>query len=148
MKNLFEPETRKEVLERLEKITPEAKAHWGKMTVDQMLWHCNRTMSYAMGEYSVPYRGNFFMKLLFKKMILGKMEFPKGKSDTITEWRADDHYDIENEKKRIREYIDRYSKSKDKMEWPHSPLLGKYTGENWARIDYKHIDHHFKQFGV
>jgi hypothetical protein len=148
MKNLFEPEARKEVLKRLDKIAPDSKPKWGKMTADQMLWHVNRTMSYAMGEYPVPYRGNIFMKLFLKKMILGKMPFPKGKADAITEWKATGNYNIDEEKKRFKEYVDRYAQSSDKKVWPYSPLLGTFTGGNWARIDYKHIDHHFTQFGA
>jgi hypothetical protein len=148
MRNLFETEARKEVLERLEKITPDAQAKWGKMTVDQMIWHCNRTMSYAMGEYSIPYKGNVIMKMLFKPLALGKMQFPKARARTIEEWKAIGSYNFEMEKKRFKEYIDHYSKSHHKKQWPHSPLLGKFTGDNWARLEYKHIHHHFSQFGV
>ncbi len=148
LKNLFEPGSRNEVLERLEKVTPESKASFGKMSIDQMLWHVNRTMSYAMGEYSIPLRDSFINRLIFKPLVLGKAPFPKGKAATIPEFKAEGHYDMETEKKRFREYIDRYSKSTEKADWPASPLLGKFTGANWARLDYKHIDHHFKQFGA
>jgi hypothetical protein len=148
MRNLFEPDARKEVLERLDKITPDSKAKWGQMSVDQMLWHCNRTMSYSMGEYQIPFKGNIITKLVFKPMVLGKMQFPKGRARTIEEWKAIGNYHLEAEKKRFREYVERHGKSQHKIQWPHSPLLGKFTGENWARINYKHIDHHFTQFGA
>lgn len=148
MRNLFDAEARHEILERLNKITPDAKARWGKMTVDQMLWHVNRTMSYSMGEYAIPYKGNMLTKLVIKPLALGKMEFPKGKTRTIEEWKAIGNYHLDMEKKRFREYVEQHGKSAHKTQWPHSPLLGKFTGENWARLNYKHIDHHFAQFGA
>ena len=30
---------------------------------------------------------------------------------------------------------------------PH-PFFGRLTPNEWARLEYLHIDHHFKQFGV
>ncbi|HXB41633.1 MAG TPA: DUF1569 domain-containing protein [Bacteroidia bacterium] len=147
MRNLFESEARTEVLSRLEKINTQSQRQWGEMSVDQMLWHLNRFMSYAFGEFTVPFRGNWFLKTFVKPLALGKTPFPKGRSQTPAEFKATGKYDIENEKKRFIEYIEKYSKSPDKKDWPLSPLLGKFTGENWARIQYKHIDHHFRQFG-
>lgn len=28
------------------------------------------------------------------------------------------------------------------------PFFGKMTGEDWGHLMYKHLDHHFRQFGV
>ena len=148
MRNLFEPEARTEVLNRLEKINSQSQRQWGEMNVDQMLWHLNRFMSYAYGEFTVPFRGNWLTKTFIKPLALGKTPFPKGKTKTLPEFKAIGNYDIEMEKKRFREFIEKYSNGGDKKDWPPSPVLGKFTGENWARIQYKHIDHHFRQFGA
>jgi hypothetical protein len=39
MKNLFYPSTAADILSRFEKLQPDSKALWGKMTVSQMLAH-------------------------------------------------------------------------------------------------------------
>ena len=148
MKNLFETEARTELLNRLEKVNAQSQRQWGEMSVDQMLWHMNSAMSFSMGEYPINYKANWFVKTLFKGYILGNAAFPKGGAKTIKEFKATSKYDIETEKKRLKTYIEEYGKSTANKTWPESPLLGKLNGEDWARLNYKHIDHHFKQFGV
>ena len=46
MKNIFTKEVTKDVIARVEKLTPESQPTWGKMSVAQMLAHCN--VSYEM----------------------------------------------------------------------------------------------------
>ena len=118
------------------------------MTADQMLWHCNRFMAYIRGEYAVPYRGSWFMKVFIKPMGLGKMPYPKAKGDTMPEFKASEQYDMEKEKMVFRNHIEWFSNDLKIHPWPDHPLFGKFTGEEWARIAYKHTDHHFTQFGI
>ncbi|MBL0146112.1 MAG: DUF1569 domain-containing protein [Chitinophagaceae bacterium] len=28
------------------------------------------------------------------------------------------------------------------------PFFGKFTGDQWGKFMYKHLDHHLQQFGV
>ena len=43
MKNIFNPTDNQELISRIEKLTPETKALWGKMTVDPnvITLHCS-----------------------------------------------------------------------------------------------------------
>ena len=43
MKNIFEKDTTEEVISRIEKLSPESQRLWGRMSVSQMLAHCNVT---------------------------------------------------------------------------------------------------------
>ena len=49
MKQLFNPADTREILERLEKLTPHAQAQWGKMNVAQMVSHCRKGLEMAIG---------------------------------------------------------------------------------------------------
>ena len=40
-KNLFQGNAEKEILNRLEKLEPNAERLWGKMEITQMLAHCS-----------------------------------------------------------------------------------------------------------
>ena len=40
MKNFFESSDRRELLDRLDKLRPDAARRWGKMDVAQMCAHC------------------------------------------------------------------------------------------------------------
>ena len=33
-------------------------------------------------------------------------------------------------------------------EWPGHPFFGAMTKASWARVSYRHFDHHLRQFGV
>jgi len=41
--NIFTEEVTSGILNRINSLTPETKAEWGKMNVSQMLAHCNVT---------------------------------------------------------------------------------------------------------
>ena len=43
MKSVFERNSVDEILNRIDKLNPDTKAQWGKMSVSQMLAHCNVT---------------------------------------------------------------------------------------------------------
>jgi hypothetical protein len=149
MKNLFEAETRQEVLSRIEKLSAQSQRQWGEMTVDQMLYHINRPMAYALGDLKLePAKVNWLFRLVARPITLGKSPFPKGVAQTAPDFKATGKYTIETEKKHFKELIEQYAKSRDKKDWPPSLMLGKFTGDDWARMDYKHIDHHFRQFGA
>ncbi|MGB5666410.1 MAG: DUF1569 domain-containing protein, partial [Maribacter sp.] len=32
--------------------------------------------------------------------------------------------------------------------WNLHPLFGEFTVEQWGQMEFKHLDHHLKQFGV
>ena len=48
MQSLFNPEAYKEIKDRLNSLTPEAEKQWGKMTVSQMLHHCQKPILIAL----------------------------------------------------------------------------------------------------
>ncbi len=41
MKNLFDSKDLTETIDRIHQLTPLTQGQWGKMTVGQMLAHCN-----------------------------------------------------------------------------------------------------------
>ncbi len=51
--------------------------------------------------------------------------------------------------------IEEYSKLADEFNmldsrdmWHPHPAFGPFTKEQWGQLQYKHLDHHLKQFGV
>jgi len=47
---LHNPAVRDSIRARVQKLTPSATRAWGKMSVDQMLWHVNKAMQNALGD--------------------------------------------------------------------------------------------------
>ena len=54
VKNLFESAVYSEIIERINRLTPESSRQWGKMTVSQMLAHCKEAFKVPLSEKRLP----------------------------------------------------------------------------------------------
>jgi Protein of unknown function (DUF1569) len=146
VKNLFDPTTKQQIIDRINKLSINNTALWGKMDVAQMLVHCQMPLGVATGKHEL--KSNFFMRLigpLFKKQLFNdkpfKRNLPTDKSFIITSQK-----DVEEEKKHLIEMINYFSTSTISSA-PH-PFFGKLSNEEWSKGTWKHLDHHLQQFGV
>ena len=53
VKTLFDPAVKQDIINRINKLTPESKALWGKMNVSQMLAHCQMPIGVAIGSHKL-----------------------------------------------------------------------------------------------
>jgi len=60
-----------------------------------------------------------------------------------------DERDLEQEKQRLIGLVDRFASAGPQActTHPHT-FFGKLTPDEWARLMYKHLDHHLRQFGA
>lgn len=149
-KNLLQPETKQELIERIHRLTPNAERKWGKMNVNQMLRHTSEGLSMAYGDVKSESRGNIFSRALMRYIILNTdMATPQGKANTFPEINMVERNiypeNFEEEKEKLVQMIRCFP---ERTTHDKSPLLGKMTTENWARLNYTHMHHHFSQFGV
>lgn len=149
-KNLLQPEVKEDILSRINKLNAQTPRQWGKMNLNQMLRHNSDAMRQVYGEIKIAPRGNWFVKHLMRYIILKTdMPTPKEKAETFPELnmvaRNINPPDFDSEKKQLYDLIKNFPA---KQLHPTSPLLGKMTNEEWARLMYTHLDHHLKQFGV
>jgi hypothetical protein len=149
MNSLFDPAENERILGRIRKLTPASNAQWGKMNVTQMLTHCQQPLRVVYGELKLKRN---LMGVLFGKMIkrmLLKDEPYKPGLPTAKEFIITDTREFEKEKNALMTLVQRFSKqgpegiSKD----PH-PLFGKMTPSEWDFMQWKHLDHHLRQFGT
>lgn len=149
MKTIFNAEAKKEILVRIEKLSPESQRLWGKMNVSQMLAHCANGMLMATGKIKPP--REFIGKLfgwMFKSSYYSERNFPKN-IQTIKGGAVVDDKDFVFEKNRLIQGVeDMYNGGEDGCtKHPHA-ILGNFTPEEWGKGMYKHLDHHLRQFGV
>lgn len=150
MKSIFEEESYNEILNRLNHITPDSKAQWGKMNVTQMLTHCQKPLELALEKISLQ-KPNFFMGFLMKQMSSAlynnkpwKQGLPTAKEFVIT-----DVKDFLSEKEKLVVLIkEMHTRKTDEKPFPVHPYFGKFTHEEWGKSAYKHLDHHLTQFGA
>ncbi len=146
--NLHDRVTRTALMKRVEALRTDNAAQWGKMSVDQMLWHVNEAMRMATGELPVKSKGFGPLKRAVMKFAVYNVPWPKGKASTARELKATESYDLTAEQRRFPMLLE-YVVNKDITgAWPVHPLIGQISGAEWSRLGYLHIDHHLRQFGA
>ncbi|WP_394332034.1 hypothetical protein [Aquimarina pacifica] len=69
--NIFSEDTVQAIISRINHLTPDTQAEWGKMNVGQMLAHCNVT--YEMVYDNIHPKPNGFVKFMLKAFVKGKV---------------------------------------------------------------------------
>jgi hypothetical protein len=150
MKNIFSPEVTSELISRINRLSPESPALWGKMAVDQMLAHC--CVAYEMAFTDKYPKPNAIMRLILKtfvkKGVVNEVPYKKN-IPTAPAFIIADRKNFEEEKARLIKYLEQVaSLGKEHFEGKESPSFGPLTALEWNNLFYKHLDHHLNQFGV
>ncbi|QTE22968.1 DUF1569 domain-containing protein [Polaribacter cellanae] len=150
MKNIFTKKVSDEVISRIEKLTPETKPNWGKMSVSQMLAHCCVTyeMVYTNKHPKPNAFAKFMLKTIVKKIVVSEKPYAKN-GRTASQFLIVDEKIFETEKQRLIDFINKTQElGEDTFDGKESHSFGKLTKEEWNNMFYKHLDHHLTQFGV
>lgn len=151
MKTLFNQPDVSEIFDRMEKLSADSPRQWGKMNAAQMLAHCHLSMETA--------RGNHFMKRvligriiggLLKPQVLNDKPFSKNSpTDKTYIFTNKTNLHFETEKTKLKHSIQQFFEggASKCTTYPH-PFFGHFTSEQWAVFQWKHLDHHLRQFGV
>jgi hypothetical protein len=100
--HLLQSQAYSNLLERLEKLSPQSQALWGKMNVAQMLAHVTANLGMAMSDKKVTqvFMGRIFGKAAVRD-ILTKGVQPKNMS-TFSHLKISDPREFKKEKERLR----------------------------------------------
>ncbi|MFM9987514.1 DUF1569 domain-containing protein [Flavobacterium sp.] len=147
MNSIFDAASNATMITRINKLTPESQALWGKMSVDQMCKHTNEAIIVAFGENKI--KVNFLMKFLGKilKNKVFNSEFKKN-SPTAKEFIFTNKYDFEASRNELIKNFSRFAEGHQSIKLVNHPFWGKMTYEDWDKLMWKHVDHHLRQFGV
>lgn len=148
--NTFDPKTTEKTFERLEKLNYMSKPQWGKMNAAQMLAHLNVTydLTYGKIKSNPSFFGKLMLKLFVKGIVTNDKPYQKN-SRTGPDFIISNERDFEKEKSIFIDYVKQTeAKGLAYFEGKESPSFGAMTAKEWSNQFYKHIDHHFTQFGV
>jgi len=150
MLNTFDQATTKKTLERLDKLSNTTKPQWGKMNSAQMLAHLSVAYDLAYGntQSKVNPFAKLMLKLFVKNIVVSETPY-KRNSRTAPDFVIADERNFETEKERLTAHIkDTEAKGTAFFEGRKSSSFGVMTSKEWSNQFYKHLDHHFTQFGV
>ena len=149
-KNLFDQKECRETIERINSLTPETQALWGKMDVAQMLAHCNVAYELVYTDKHPKPKGfqKFMIKLFAKNLVVGPKPYKKN-SRTAPMFLIADERDFEKEKNRLVDHLQKTQElGASHFNDKESHAFGKLSTQEWNTLFSKHLDHHLRQFGV
>ena len=148
MKTIFDAATHSELQERLGRLTSTSERQWGKMSPSQAMEHTARALEMAAGHK--PMKHHIIGKLLswvYRNKFLGEEPFPKN-SPTGPDFIIKDEPDFESTRVRLSELITEFhGMGESGLDGNVHGFFGKLTGKQWGETQYKHVDHHLRQFG-
>jgi len=146
-RSLSDTKARQDLLDRLERLTPEARPLWGKMTAPQMLAHLVDWMLMIRGDLrTVPIK-TYVRYPPMKQFAIYWMPWPKG-VPTARELLPGRPVNWGPERELLRQYMQSYPELESRASWPEHPAFGNMTTRAWGVLGYRHTDHHFRQFGI
>ena len=150
MQNIFDTKEAEELINRVNALTPKTKPQWGKMSVDQMLAHCNVAFDMAYTD-KYPKAGGLkkiMLKLFVKNAVVGPKPYPKN-GRTTPEFIIEGSRDFNKEKQILIDYIKKTNAlGASSFEGKENINFGPLSSKEWNTMFSKHMDHHFNQFGV
>jgi DinB family protein len=144
---LHDPATRESIRSRVQRLTPNARRLWGKMSVDQMLWHVNTALEQPLGRIRFSKPIPFVPKRIVKWVLLNT-KWPKGAPTQPEILVSGERYSFEEQHRRCLALIDELTARPLDGWWPDSDTLGKMSGRDWSKLEAIHLDHHLRQFSL
>ena len=146
--SLFDADGRAAMLARLECLRADSPRKWGVMSIEQMLAHCQQPLRVAVGDLALK---RSLIGFLFGRMAKKKLLSPepwKRSLPTAPEFKIASPRDFNTEKAALRGLIERVGLAGPAglTKSPH-PFFGPLSSEEWQALQWRHLDHHFTQFG-
>ncbi|SDR11279.1 Protein of unknown function [Chryseobacterium soldanellicola] len=140
-----------EIIDRIFQLTEDSQKKWGKMNVSQMLCHCNLILQVPLQKIDLPKINIFFETIGWATKI--EMQFfnngiPKN-MPTFKKLIVNFECDFNDSRSQLLKTLDEYRLAYENHHLPqkHS-LFGNMTEKDWGFLEYKHLNHHLKQFNV
>lgn len=150
-KSLHNPVHFEEIMERISCLTQNSSARWGRMNVCQMLKHCDLVLQVPLRKIELPKINPFFEAI----GVITKWEmwvFNNGipqNMPTFQKLIVNFECDFDESKTNLLNTLKDFREVSINGELPDQHrLFGKMTEKDWGFLEYKHLNHHLKQFNV
>lgn len=149
--SLTDNAARESLIARLRSLRPDSPRQWGKMNVQQMMWHVSQAYQSALGDISVPNQSNWFFRNIVKPFAFyAPFEWPKN-GPTMPQFNAVKRAPVVDtafaqQVEELVALIDRFSSHRDR--WHPHAAFGPLSHEEWMHWGWRHTDHHLRQFSV
>lgn len=157
MHSLLKADSRDEVWRRAMALRPDTPARWGSFTAPRMLAHLIQSLHMMSGDLAIPPEPAPWLlsHAPLKHLLIYVLPFPKGMS-TFPELLARPSPEPQlvtdsgwaDEQRAFQEALNAVGTKDAEGKWPDHGAFGPLTGREWGVLQYRHLDHHLRQFGV
>jgi hypothetical protein len=151
MSHNIDGEIKTSLITRLDSLTPDSKARWGKMNVVQMLTHMNDAFRISLGMKDAINKSNLFTRyVMFPFAVYVIPKWPRGTmtaAEMNQEKLGSKARDFYTELEFLKKMIDVFNEREGSKLKPH-PMMGSLNKKQWRDLFVKHLKHHLEQFGV
>lgn len=148
--SLFDQPTYDAIRDRIVSLSPNNQKQWGKMNLPQVLAHLRKAMELALDKQKKPpfnFLG-FFLGPFIKKMVLSETPYREG-LPTAKKMIINNERNFEVEKEKLLSTLDLFFQNgPDYAAAIKHPMFGNLTGGEWGYSQWKHFDHHLRQFSA
>jgi hypothetical protein len=148
MRSLKNERDRVEVIRRLELLTPGSQPRWGRLTAPRMICHVGDALRVALGERAMrPPARRRFTRFPFKHLFLYVIPMPRN-LPTSRVLLSTAPTDFARDREACADLVGRFASSPASGRGPCHQVLGVLTWPEWGVLQWRHLDHHLRQFGV
>ena len=148
MGSLWQEFDREELLRRVARLTPESTPLWGRFTSCRMLAHVNDTLRMATGDLPVAFKRTPLRYPGIKHLVIYALPFPRGVPTAPELLARTDAAEFARERDQFPMLLQRFAARPRAGPWPDHPAFGPMSGSAWGVLTWRHIGHHFTQFGI
>ncbi len=147
MKRLDQPETLQETLRRIDALSPDEHPRWGSISAPQVVCHLIDGCEIAMGlADSGAFTPSFVSSWIGLWLIIDSpLPWPKGRIKAPAAFHRTVPSQFLADRQRLRDVVIRHSAHPGP--WAVSPAFGALSARRWQRLQWRHLDHHLRQFG-
>jgi hypothetical protein len=147
MKTIYREGNRRELQERLGRLMAKTLPQWGKFDAPRMVVHCSDAIRMALGRIPTKPKNLPIRRAPLKQLFVYWLPWPKG-APTAPELLERTPADWTAEVATLLELMEEAGGVPGNYQWPEHPAFGRMSHRAWGVLGYRHLDHHFRQFGV
>ena len=148
MGSLHHAGQRDAIIRRLRSLEADDKPRWGSLTAGKMLSHLIDSFALSAGrkEWHRTCKGFTLQPFGQWLTIRSPLPWPKGLKvpDLFFE---SEPTNFSADRDELIQAIEAYANKPENQTWGVSPEFGRLTPKQWGQLNFRHCQHHLKQFG-